>query len=263
MRSLIVTAGLSACLLVGALGISCSRPAAVKSTALPSHASFSGEAEAPLSEASVIGRAPARELPEVPAQPTATITASDSDALVNVRALPSTDANPIGQGTVGDRVRLGRSDTAADGHRWHYVTFAEATTAGWIRADFLDVPSTALDPTEAIPVSTGSASQPDMLKQSLDEHCGGPKAIRAYFVTPQQTIYLCEARWKLRYLSQEEGTSQVVVVDTVQERGGGYVIHNGHYEYRLDASGFEVVRFDGQGKPHPVLTEPVVHSERY
>ncbi|MEL7316287.1 MAG: SH3 domain-containing protein, partial [Cyanobacteria bacterium J06559_3] len=69
----------------------------------------------------------------------AVVTAQDPNAEVNVRSLPSSNADSLGYGMVGDTVTLGRSEAAEDGHTWHYVTFQDTSTTGWIRSDFLDI----------------------------------------------------------------------------------------------------------------------------
>lgn len=197
----------------------------------------------------------------------AQVTAQDPNSQVNVRSLPSQTAASIGYGLVGDTVQLGRSDLSEDGHTWYSVTFLETPVVGWIRSDFLDIQAAPLNQADSLqagaPAPSAADLEQDALKAALDQQCGSPDAIRAYFVTQQHTIYVCEARRKLRYLSQEHGTQQVIVADTVQAAGGGYLIENGNFEYRLDASGFVIVRMDEAGKAHPVLKEPIIYSERY
>lgn len=188
----------------------------------------------------------------------AVITAQDANAEVNVRSQPSQQSEAIGQGQVGDAVVLGRSEVAADDHLWYHVTFPTTQTIGWIRSDFLIV--------EAAPLSviTDTASRsPDTLKVSLDEHCGGPSTIQAYFVTASFISYLCQTRGDLRYVSQEKGTRHLVISDHVRAAGGGYIVVNGNYEYRLDSHTLTVVRFDDAGEEHTVLAESVAHAERY
>lgn len=201
---------------------------------------------------------PDAEPPEGHAGQTAVITAQDPNSEVNVRSLPSPEADSIGYGRVGDTVTLGRSEVAEDGYTWYYVTFQQSTTVGWIRSDFLDIPSTTSETETATDVP-----QKDLLKEAMDEHCGGPEAIAAYFLSQHYTMYLCQVRGQLRYVSQEKGTRQIIVVNDVQPVGGGYIIENGNYEYRLDSSAFTVVRLDDEGQEHAVLQDPIIHSERY
>jgi hypothetical protein len=179
--------------------------------------------------------------------------------LINVRSLPSADADPIGTGQVGDQVVLERAETAEDGFVWHYVTFEDETTFGWIRADLLDVQS-------MVPTSQSAApAQPqnDVLKPALDEQCGGTDAIEAYFITQSHTIYICKNRKQRLYLSQESGTRQVIIADDVEPLGGGYIISNGNFEYRLDAGSFVVVHFDDSGRQEEIIRESIVYTERY
>jgi hypothetical protein len=64
-------------------------------------------------------------------------------------------------------------------------------------------------------------------------------------------------------LSQETGTEQVVTAQDVEALGGGYIITNGNFEYRLDSGNFVVVRFDDSGQQEEVLRETIVYTERY
>lgn len=191
----------------------------------------------------------------------AVIAAQDPDAEVNVRSLPSSNADSLGYGLVGDTVILERSETAEDGHTWHYVTFQDAPTTGWIRSDFLDIVPATVD--AAADLAASSASGPDVLQEALDEHCGGPKTINAYYMTQSHLIYLCKRRGRLLYLSQEKGTEQIIVSKNAQPVGGGYIMVNDNYEYRLDSSQFVVIRIDEKDKENEVLRESVLYSERY
>ena len=187
----------------------------------------------------------------------AVVTAQNPESQVNVRSLPSPDADPLGYGLVGDVARLGRSEVAEDGYTWHYVMFEETSAVGWMREDFLDIQE------PAAPVETPMVTTEDVLKDVLDERCGGPQAIEAYFMTRSQIIYLCKVRDDLLYLSQEKGTEQVIVVEDVRAAGGGYVVVNGRYDYRLDSRAFVVIRVDDDGEAREVLQEPIIYSERY
>ncbi|NER78404.1 MAG: SH3 domain-containing protein [Leptolyngbya sp. SIO1D8] len=191
-------------------------------------------------------------------QKIATITAQMPEAQVNVRSLPSQAGDPLGYGLVGDNVTLDRSETDADGHIWYHVTFHDTSLVGWVRHDFLEI-----QPSPAEAIAAATSPEDDMLKASLDEKCGGPEAVIAYFMTQNYLLYLCRYRGQLLYLSQEKGSSQVIVSESVQEVGGGYIIVNGNYEYRLDSSAFIVVRPDADVKDSEILREPVIHSERY
>ena len=192
----------------------------------------------------------------------ATIIAENPNAEVNVRSLPSATSDPIGYGQVGDTVVLGRAAPAQDGHTWHYVTFQNASTVGWIRSDLLDLPTTSPSSTDE-PATATLSPQSDVLKQALDEHCGNTRAIEAYFVTQSHTIYVCKVRHQRLYLSQEQGTEQVVTAQDVEALGGGYIIGNDNFEYRLDSGSFVIVRFDDSGQQEEVLREAVVYTERF
>lgn len=195
--------------------------------------------------------------------PIATLTAADAAAEITVRSQPSQESEPLGYGRVGEPVVLGRTATDAAGYTWHYVTFQTDATVGWVRADLLDIPT--LQPTAQAPSNPAAVSQTpsDTLKQSLDETCGGQRAIESYFVTPTNTIYICKVRGQRTYLSQETGTEQVITAQDVEALGGGYIISNGNFEYRLDSSSLVVVRLADSGQPEEVLRETIVYTERY
>jgi hypothetical protein len=189
--------------------------------------------------------------------------AEDADAVINVRSLPSSESDPIGLGRVGEKVVLGRSEPGEDGYTWHYVTFQGTSTVGWVREDLLDLPEVDPDAEPQSQTHAQAALHSDVLKQALNENCGDMRAIEAYFVTASHTIYVCKVRNKRLYLSQESGTQQVVTAKEVEALGGGYIIGNGNFEYRLDSGSFVVVRFDDSGKQEEVLRESVVYAERY
>lgn len=191
---------------------------------------------------------------------TAVITAQNEDALINVRSLPSLEADLVGQGSVGDAVAIDGSEQADDGQTWYQITFEDTPTTGWIHSDFLDLQA-GVDGNEVAAVS--QLPRQDVLKEALDEHCGGPGSVQAYFTTQNHTIYLCNRRGELMYLSQEAGTNQVFIADDAQAVGGGYVVVNDRYEYRLDSSTFTVVRIDDDGEETEILRDSVLHSERY
>ena len=199
------------------------------------------------------------------APPVARLTAADPAAQINVRSQPSQVSDAIGFGTVGEAVIVGHTETDADGYAWYQVTFERDEMVGWVREDLLDL-STAEPVTETeVAANTAATSQApsDTLKTALDETCGGQKAIEAYYVTPSNTIYICKARNQRTYLSQETGTEQVVTTQDVDALGGGYIVTNGNYEYRLDSGSFVVVRFDDSGQQEEVLRENIVFTERY
>ncbi|NEQ45062.1 MAG: SH3 domain-containing protein [Leptolyngbya sp. SIOISBB] len=201
--------------------------------------------------------------PEREVERVATLTAEDPTAQINVRSQPSQTSDPLGYGRVGEPVILGRTDVDDEGYTWYYVTFQSDATVGWVREDLLAI--SALAPSEDAPASTVAVSQTpsDTLRRSLDETCGGQAAVEAFFTTPSNTIYICKVRNQRTYLSQEAGTEQVVTTQEVEARGGGYIVTNGNYEYRLDSGNLIVVRFDDSGQQEEVLRETVVYAKRY
>lgn len=276
MRSRIVTGSVFLILLLAMVSTCRQRPQATTEVTAPdSPGPTSAAATSPLAPGTAASptaqRAQTREATAVTddsrsAGQTAVITADDPEAQINVRSQPSQTGDPIGYGRVGEPVVLGQAEEDPEGYTWHYVTFQNAATVGWIRSDLLDIQLTAANANAVAPESPISAvSQPpsDVLKRSLDDICGGTAAIESYFVTPSNTIYVCKVRNRRTYLSQETGTEQVVTADDVEALGGGYIISNGNFEYRLDSSSLVVVRFDDADQQEEVLREAVIYSERY
>lgn len=274
MRSRIVVGGVSIVLLLTLIG-TCRQQASTQSDRLepvPSSANVdpppsSANARTTTTSTDVsISSSPdseteASQTNEALAGRPALLTADDPDAVINVRSLPDPGAEPIGTGQVGDQVILEQAATAEDGFVWHYVTFRDDdATVGWIRADLLDIQPAAEAPPSA---NTAQPHTDDVLKQALDEQCGGTRAIEAYFIAQSHTIYICKIRNQRLYLSQESGTRQVVTAQEVKALGGGYIISNGNFEYRLDAGSFVVVHFDDSGRQEEVIRESIVYTERY
>jgi hypothetical protein len=279
MRSRILVGGLVSVLLVSIVA-TCRQPASNSQTraepAAPSstEGALQSEAVTPISEQwpgltessrvrSVTSNAASPRTSQDAVGQVAILTAEDVDAVINVRALPSPTGDPIGVGQVGDPVILGRSETADDGYTWHYVTFENSSIVGWIRDDLLEIQPAEPTATTASEVTTSSTSYSDVLKQALNEQCGNVKAIEAYFVSQNHTMYVCKVRSKRIFVSQESGTEQVITAQEVEALGGGYIISNGNFEYRLDSGNFVVVRFDDSGRQEEVLREPIVYTERY
>lgn len=268
MRSRILVGGICTVLLLAVIG-TCRQRTATNSSPLPSPTSANPGSEATTGSIEVPSAlsemgAPASASPSRPeelAGKTAILTADNPASIINVRSLPSATGEPVGAGQVGDEVLLGRTETAEDGYVWHYVTFQDSAIVGWIRSDLLDIQPAAAS-TETLTAPTPS-HQSDALKQALDEQCGDAKKIESYFITQSHTIYVCKNRQQRLYLSQESGTQQVITAQDVEAVGGGYIIGNGNFEYRLDSGSFVVVRFDESGRQEEILREAVVYTERY
>jgi hypothetical protein len=237
-------------------------PSALKPVSNASEPRPTGVAAHSTQRAGSVSRAAAKARPE---SIVVSLTADDPAAQINVRSQPTQTSDAIGYGEVGESVILGHTETDADGYTWYQVTFQRDDLVGWVREDLLALPT--VDPTVEVedtsaPVSAGQAPS-DTLKTALDETCGSQQAIEAYYLTPSNTIYICKARNRRTYLSQETGTEQVVTAQDVEALGGGYIITNGNFEYRLDSGNFVVVRFDDSGQQEEVLRETIVYTERY
>jgi hypothetical protein len=73
---------------------------------------------------------------------TATLTASDPNSQINLRATPSTTGKRLGYGLLGDQVQV-IDQTAAEGYTWYKVRFPRSGAEGWIREDFVSVGETS------------------------------------------------------------------------------------------------------------------------
>jgi hypothetical protein len=71
----------------------------------------------------------------------ATLTASDPNSQINLRATPSTTGKRLGYGLIGDRVQV-IDQTAAESYTWYKVRFPRSGAEGWIREDFVRVGET-------------------------------------------------------------------------------------------------------------------------
>ena len=72
----------------------------------------------------------------------ATLTASDPNSQINLRATPSTTGKLLGYGLISDRVQV-LDQTAAEGYTWYKVRFPRSGAEGWIREDFVRVGQTS------------------------------------------------------------------------------------------------------------------------
>ncbi|MBW4658032.1 MAG: SH3 domain-containing protein [Drouetiella hepatica Uher 2000/2452] len=66
----------------------------------------------------------------------AVLTASEPDALINVRTGASTSAEVQSTGYAGDRIQVVDKKRGEDGETWYSVRFESGTT-GWVRSDFV------------------------------------------------------------------------------------------------------------------------------
>ena len=68
----------------------------------------------------------------------ATLTAKDVNAQVNLRESASATARLLGYGLVNDRVRISTQQPGGDGFNWYRVQFNRSGAEGWIRSDFIN-----------------------------------------------------------------------------------------------------------------------------
>lgn len=72
----------------------------------------------------------------------ATLTAQQVDAQINLRSRPTTASTAQGYGLVGDSVELLRATKGEGDFTWYYVKFDESGAEGWIRGDFINTNAT-------------------------------------------------------------------------------------------------------------------------
>ncbi len=84
----------------------------------------------------------AGETPINPPQ-SASLTAQEANAEINVRSQPTVESTSTGYGLAGDAVKLLKTVDGDDGFAWYYVEFDEWEIEGWVRGDLIDTGSTA------------------------------------------------------------------------------------------------------------------------
>ncbi|MDA0268128.1 MAG: SH3 domain-containing protein, partial [Cyanobacteria bacterium] len=188
------------------------------------------------------------------------LAAQNPDAEINVRTHPRIDAEVIDAGMAGDAVEVLRIATAVSDDDWYYIRLTNGDIKGWVRADFVEgvSPST--------PATAQSGGGEDILSAALDNHCGGPNTIAAYYETASFLVYICTPKGRPIYVSNEIGTSQVLVTEEVQAIEGidmGYIALQDNYAYHISETELAVYRVDDQGESIPVLEERVTTAKRY
>ncbi len=137
-------------LLVGsALLLGCGSPEAsepVTSTDEDAEVIQGGEANP--DEAAEVAESRSTNVRATPINPpkAATLTAQDSEAEINLRSQPTTDADSEGYGLVGDPIDLLQAVEGDDGLTWYYVKFKESGAEGWIRGDFINTAASSTEP---------------------------------------------------------------------------------------------------------------------
>ncbi|MEL6400733.1 MAG: SH3 domain-containing protein [Cyanobacteria bacterium J06607_6] len=183
-----------------------------------------------------------------------TLTASDPDAQINVRSQPTIDSDSPGQGGTGDLVSLQNRAEGDDGDTWYYVTFEHRELEGWVRGDFIVIAEPATSASIATPAGDRSPSA------VLDETCGSPDHLNAYYSTLNFNIYICNSPAGYVYVGHEKGTANTLVARSVMASQTGFVASNGGYDYVIDAETLQI--YEGKA-PEPILSELVERAERY
>ncbi|MBD2258961.1 SH3 domain-containing protein [Pseudanabaena sp. FACHB-2040] len=176
----------------------------------------------------------------------AMLTGEEADAEVNLRSQPTTQADVLGVGTVGEQVQLLRLVVGEGGYTWYYVNSPAASAAGWVRGDFINLGNAA----SALP-DTAAASPTT---------CGQEKQA-AFFETKTFLVYICETADGLRYLSTNKQTRESLALTEVQESQGTYVAINGSYQYHVNDGTLALYQVD-KGEYTQMAGEAVVKHER-
>ena len=100
----------------------------------------------------------------------AILSASDTNAQINLRATPSVSSKLLGYGVAGDRVQVIQQAASADGDRktWYQVQFPNSGAVGWIREDFMRLT------TNQIPSESPTTSEPPTTSESPTPSIGSP-----------------------------------------------------------------------------------------
>ena len=69
----------------------------------------------------------------------ASLTAEEANAEINVRSQPTVDSTSTGYGLVGDTVKLFKTVDGDDGFAWYYVELEGWDTEGWVRGDLIEI----------------------------------------------------------------------------------------------------------------------------
>ncbi len=191
------------------------------------------------------------------------LTAQDPTSQITVRSQPSTDASEVGFGAVGDEVTILESQTTEDGFTWHRVQFATTTQEGWIRGDFVELPTVL--PISATPLAPASSAEEPSASANpvlavLQETCGSPDRLNAYYTTRKYNIYICNAADGYRYVGHQKGTNETSVAKTVVASGQGFLAQNDTYRFTVDNQTLKV--FEGDN-PDPVVVESVESAQLY
>jgi hypothetical protein len=207
-----------------------------------------------------IGQAAGLTEAELLAPQATVLVAEDPDAQINMRAGPSAEAAVIDVGVVGDEGVASSLVTAEDGYGWYYIRLDPGERSGWVRDDFVDVVGVPM----ATAVVTDDAGI-DVLSTALDNYCGGPQSIEAYYGTASFIVYICRLRDRPIYISNEIGTPQVLVTEAVERdaAGAGYIARQDNYEYHISGAELVVYRIGDQGTLAQVLQERVTTTQHY
>ena len=172
----------------------------------------------------------------------ATLTASEADAQINVRSLPTTASTSPTYGLVGEAVELQRLAEGEGGYTWYFVTFVNGESSGWVRGDFV---ATSVPP--AVDLSANACGEDPQL---------------AFFETPTFAIYICDDPEELRYVSTNKATRQSLVTEKVKNSQGTFIAIDGDIQYHVNEGSLAVYQVN-RGDFTQLLAEPVTQYQRF
>ncbi|HEY9735946.1 MAG TPA: SH3 domain-containing protein [Trichocoleus sp.] len=171
----------------------------------------------------------------------AALKAERPDAEVNVRSQPTTGADSVGGGAVGEQVELLRLTEGEGGYTWYYARFGSGVE-GWVRGDFIDL-GQAASASVVTPVNCGEARQ------------------KAFFETRTYTVYICDTADGLRYIGTNKVTREFLTLTEVQDSQGTFVAINGSYQYHVNDGTLAVYQVN-KGEYTQIDGEQVVKHQR-
>jgi hypothetical protein len=169
---------------------------------------------------------------------------------INLRSQPTTQSTAQGYGLGGDQVTLLRLAEGEGGFSWYYVKFAESGSEGWVRGDFIDTSSAAVDlaPGTQPGISTGP--------------CGESDRPEAYFETKSFVIHLCQTPKGLSYIGINKSNNDTLTTADVSQREGTYIAINGDYQYHINDENLAVYQISS-GSYNQLSNEQVIRHERF
>lgn len=184
-----------------------------------------------------------------------TLTTQQAGAQINLRSQPTTLSPIVGNGQLGDAVRLLRLAQGEGGYSWYYVQFTGAETEGWVRGDFVDIAS----------ATTAAEAPAEPVAQTVVDvtaaACEGDRQ-EAFFETKSFAIHVCATSSGLRYLSRNKATQEILDISDVGRNQGTYIAIDGNQQHHISDNSLVIYQVSN-GSYSQVKGEPVLRFERF